>query len=138
MNNLKALCILIMAVLMAGCTSKSEKSTETERTATEQQETAPKREDATLKAPVTIIDFSATWCPPCQRIAPAVHQLAEQSTDKVEFKFIDIDQNREMAESYGIQAVPTFVILNAHGQEVTRIEGADIESLTAIVNSVEK
>lgn len=137
MNYLKALCILLLALAMAGCNSKSDKS-RADGTATEQQETAPSREAATLKAPVTILDFSATWCPPCQRIAPAVHQLAEQSKDKVEFKFIDIDQNREMAENYGIQAVPTFVVLNAEGQEVHRIEGADFESLASIVNSVEK
>lgn len=137
MNYLKALCILLLALAMTGCNSKSDKSG-ADGTTTEQQETAPSREAATLKAPVTILDFSATWCPPCQRIAPAVHQLAEQSKDKVEFKFIDIDQNREMAENYGIQAVPTFVVLNAEGQEVHRIEGADFESLASIVNSVEK
>jgi thioredoxin (fragment) len=137
MNYLKTLCLLLIALAMTGCNSRSDKSG-TDGTVTEQQEIAPKREDATLKAPVTVLDFSATWCPPCQRIAPAVHQLADQSKDRVEFKFIDVDQNREMAENYGIQAVPTFVILNAHGQEVRRIEGADFESLASIVNSVEK
>lgn len=69
-------------------------------------------------------------------IAPAVHELAEKSKDTVNFEFIDIDQNREMAAKYGVEAVPTFVILDADGKEVNRIVGADIEGLTAAVKAV--
>lgn len=137
MIKLKTLFVIVAALFMlTGCSSKQGKSTESEepQSAVQAAAQAPDK----LTAPITVIDFSATWCGPCQMIAPDVHELADKSTDVAQFQFVDVDQNPDMADKYGVQAVPTFVILNSDGQEVDRVVGADIESLKAIINKVEK
>ena len=48
-----------------------------------------------------VIDFTATWCPPCKMIAPKFEAMAAENTDVV-FRKIDVDENREAAEAAGI------------------------------------
>lgn len=140
MLKLKTLVVLVAALFMlTGCSSKQDKSAESEGTPSAVQSAARQEQaPAKLTAPITVIDFSATWCGPCQMIAPDVHELADKSTDVAQFRFVDVDENPAMADKYGVQAVPTFVILNSDGIEVDRVVGADIESLRAIINKVEK
>ena len=54
---------------------------------------------------LVVVDFTATWCGPCQHIAPVVVQLAEEMPDVV---FIKVDENDETAEACGISSMPTF------------------------------
>ena len=70
-----------------------------------------------------IIDFSATWCGPCLTMAPIVEELAEEHTDRVKVVKMDVDQNPETARTYGISAIPTFIVFH-EGKEVTRYTGS--------------
>ena len=63
-----------------------------------------------------LVDFHATWCPPCRAIAPAVEELAASHGDRVRVAKADIDLNPELVERFGITSVPTFVLLR--GDEV--------------------
>lgn len=72
----------------------------------------------------TIVDFTATWCPPCRMMKPIFHKLAGEYGKKFNFVAIDIDERPDLAQKYGIQAVPTFVFLNEEGVEGNRINGA--------------
>merc|ERR1711869_46266 len=56
---------------------------------------------------LVVVDFTATWCGPCQRIAPVFAKLAEEMPDIV-FVKVDVDENEETAGACGIQAMPTF------------------------------
>ena len=56
---------------------------------------------------LVVVDFTATWCGPCQMIAPAYKKMSEEYTDCVFIK-VDVDENEETAEACGIQAMPTF------------------------------
>merc|ERR1712023_434740 len=56
---------------------------------------------------LVVVDFTATWCGPCQRIAPVFQKLAEEMPDVV-FVKVDVDENEETAGECGIQAMPTF------------------------------
>ena len=83
---------------------------------------------------VVVIDFFATWCGPCQRIAPAYEELAKKMT-KVTFLKVDVDEAGEVAELYQIRAMPTFIILR-NGNIVTKIEGADLARVMSVLEGL--
>ena len=74
---------------------------------------------------LVVVDFTATWCGPCQMIAPAYAKMAEEFTDCVFIK-VDVDENEETAESCGIQAMPTFKFFK-NKESVTDGEGKVFE-----------
>ena len=84
----------------------------------------------------TVIDFYATWCPPCKKIAPLFEMLKCEYSDKIEFKSVDVDENIELTSKYKIEAMPTFVLLDSLGNEIQRIVGADAEALSKAVDSL--
>ena len=74
-----------------------------------------------------VIDFFATWCGPCKMMAPAMEKMEKKYSDKIEFRKVDIDEERELAEQYRIEAVPTLVILSPSGEVLNTIMGAQSE-----------
>jgi len=74
-----------------------------------------------------VIDFFATWCGPCKRIAPTFEKLAG-SLQNVSFFKVDVDESQDLVEFFHISAMPTFVFLQ-DGKEVKRVEGADMAGL---------
>ena len=76
-------------------------------------------------------DFTATWCGPCQRVAPAFAKMADDYPDAV-FVKVDVDENSEVAELCGISAMPTFQFYKG-GKKVDEFSGADSEKLKAMV-----
>ncbi|MDD5111478.1 MAG: thioredoxin family protein [Candidatus Altiarchaeota archaeon] len=72
--------------------------------------------------PLAIIDFGATWCGPCKKIAPFFEQLPGRRPD-VAFGRVDIDRARQASQAFRVNAVPTFVFFRM-GQEVGRVVGA--------------
>ena len=72
----------------------------------------------------TIVDFNATWCRPCKMMTPIFHKLAAEMGSEYNFVSIDIDKYPELASKYNVQAVPTFIFLDADGKEGNRIQGA--------------
>ncbi len=84
----------------------------------------------------TVIDFYATWCGPCKAIAPVFDVLKGEYGEKINFVSVDVDADNETARRYGIEAMPTFVILDSEGKEIRRIVGADAEALSAAVDNL--
>jgi thioredoxin len=56
------------------------------------------------------IDFTATWCGPCQRIGPVFAKMSEDYPD-IKFIKIDVDEAEDLSELYQVEAMPTFVFL---------------------------
>jgi thioredoxin 1 len=80
--------------------------------------------DQTVKAyPLLIVDCWAAWCAPCRAIAPVVEQLAKDYSGKIVFGKLNVDENPETAERYGVMAIPTLLVMK-NGKEVDRIVGA--------------
>jgi thioredoxin 1 len=76
---------------------------------------------------LVVIDFFATWCGPCKKIAPAFEELSKKYTS-ITFLKVDVDESGDLVNQYSISAMPTFVFL--HNNSVfNRIEGADIRGI---------
>lgn len=70
-----------------------------------------------------LVDFSASWCPPCRQLHPIFEKLKEEYMGKVDFVTIDVDNFKELATAYGVQNIPTIVFLNPDGKELNRTVG---------------
>jgi len=69
-----------------------------------------------------VVDFWAPWCGPCRAVHPILEQLAE-SSDKVAFTKLNIDENPESASRYGVLSIPT-VMLFEGGEPRETVIGA--------------
>ncbi|XP_077211848.1 thioredoxin H2-like [Tasmannia lanceolata] len=80
-----------------------------------------------------VIDFTASWCGPCRFMDPVWKEFAATFSDVV-FVKIDVDELMEVAQEWGVEAMPTFVLVKK-GKEVGRVVGAKKEDLK---NKIEK
>jgi thioredoxin 1 len=67
---------------------------------------------------VTLIDFTATWCGPCQKLKPALHELAEEFEGKAKFVEVDVDKSQDLAAKYEVEGMPTLIVLK--GDEIQK------------------
>ena len=65
--------------------------------------------DETVRDGIVLIDFWATWCPPCRQFAPVFEKASEKHEDAT-FAKVDTDAEQELAEMYGITSIPTLVV----------------------------
>ena len=70
---------------------------------------------------VSLVDFFATWCGPCQMLTPVLEKISEERNDFDIYK-VDIDEEMELAIKYGVEVVPTMIIFK-NGNPVGRLEG---------------
>jgi thioredoxin 1 len=65
--------------------------------------------DQTVKDGIVLIDFWASWCGPCRQFAPVFERVSERNEDAV-FAKVDTEAEPELAQMYGITAIPTLVV----------------------------
>ncbi len=64
----------------------------------------------TSKEKPALVDFFAPWCGPCQVQGPIVDEVAEEIGDKATVVKVNIDENPELAEKYGVMSIPTLIL----------------------------
>ena len=69
-----------------------------------------------------LVEFGATWCPPCRALAPIVHAIAEERTGRLEVGEVNVDDSPSLAARFGVRGVPTLVVF-AGGKECARHVG---------------
>ncbi|KAI1305274.1 Thioredoxin-like protein 1 [Halotydeus destructor] len=81
---------------------------------------------------LVVVDFTASWCGPCQRIAPVFEQLSNRYASNTKFLKVDVDQCPNAAASQNVSAMPTFMFFRS-GVKLATMQGADP---TALENKV--
>lgn len=70
-----------------------------------------------------LVDFWAPWCGPCRAMAPVLDELAAETTGRLKVGKLNVDENPEAAARFGVQAIPTLVLLDG-GKKREEIRGA--------------
>lgn len=71
---------------------------------------------------IAVVDFGATWCGPCQALAPSIDAMAQEYDGRVLIGKVDVDQSPDLAGQYGVMSVPTILFFK-DGQKVDQISG---------------
>lgn len=82
-----------------------------------------------------IIDFYATWCGPCKMTAPIIERLARKYKGQIDFYKVDIDQERELAQIFGIRSIPTFLFIPMKGQPTAQMGAMQLADFEEIIES---
>jgi thioredoxin 1 len=69
-----------------------------------------------------LVDFTASWCPPCRVMKPVLAELAADRDD-LRIVQLDVDADQRTAAEYGVLSMPTFILFR-DGREVKRLIGA--------------
>ncbi len=75
-----------------------------------------------------VVDFYATWCGPCKKIAPIIEELAKEYDGQIVVGKCDVDSNDELAAQYGIRNIPTVLFIK-DGEIKDKHVGAAAKSL---------
>ncbi|NOK16541.1 thioredoxin [Corallococcus carmarthensis] len=70
-----------------------------------------------------LVDFTATWCPPCRVIAPVIDSLATEYKGRMKMAKLNVDDHPRTPEQYGIRAMPTLLFFKG-GKVVKQVVGA--------------
>ncbi|MFZ1802021.1 MAG: thioredoxin [Candidatus Saccharimonas aalborgensis] len=89
-------------------------------------------DDKVLKSKkIVLVDFWATWCPPCRMMAPILESIAGNFDDKLDVVKVDVEasnENQMLAAEHGVQGIPNMQIFK-HGNVVKELIGARPQSV---------
>ena len=86
--------------------------------------------DEVRKSKAAVVDFSATWCGPCQMLAPILDELSGE-VDSVDFYNVDVDENPDLAREFRIMNIPAVVDLKDGqivGQQIGFVPKEDLKN----------
>lgn len=132
--------LLLFAIAVAGCGrgGPSESSVEAVSGIRWKTDYTAALQQARSSEKLVVIDFFATWCGPCKMMDRNTFTDSQVQSSLAEFVplKIDVDRQPEVASRYGIEALPTTVVVDSTGKQVTKAVGyLDPKSFLAVLNA---
>ncbi|MCD5382873.1 thioredoxin [Candidatus Gracilibacteria bacterium] len=88
-----------------------------------------------IKTGISLVDFYADWCGPCQMMGPVIDELAGEFEGKARIGKLNVDENPETSQKYGIMGIPAIKIFK-DGEVVEEISG--LVGKEVLVSAIEK
>tara|TARA_B100000902_G_scaffold77147_1_gene81909 strand:+ start:72 stop:398 length:327 start_codon:yes stop_codon:yes gene_type:complete len=82
-----------------------------------------------------LVDYWAEWCGPCKMIAPILDSLTNEYNGKLKISKINIDDNQQTPQKYGVRGIPTLMIFKNGNVEATKVGALSKSQLTDFINS---
>ena len=82
-----------------------------------------------------LIDFWAEWCGPCKMIAPILDEAADEYADKLQVVKLNIDENPNIAQKFGIRSIPTLMIFKDGAPQAQKLGAMSKSQLTEFLDT---
>ncbi len=82
-----------------------------------------------------LVDYWAEWCGPCKMIAPVLDEIAEEYADKLTVVKLNIDDNPETPQHYGVRGIPTLMLFSDGEIEATKVGALTKSQLADFLDS---
>ena len=81
-----------------------------------------------------LVDYWAEWCGPCKMIAPILDEVASEYADKLQIAKLDVDQNAETAQKYGIRSIPCLMLFKDGDIVATQVGALSKSQLSEFID----
>ena len=83
-----------------------------------------------------IIDFYASWCPPCKQLSPLVEEIAQEYSGKIVVYKVDTDKEKILAQHLRISGLPTLLFIPAKGKPQASMGFIPKEAIVRTINNI--
>ena len=82
-----------------------------------------------------LVDYWAEWCGPCKAIAPLLEEVAKEYSGKITVAKVNVDENQQIPQKYGIRGIPTLMLFKGGNIEATKVGALSKSQLSAFLDS---
>jgi len=83
---------------------------------------------------LVLVDYWAEWCGPCKQIAPILDELSKDYGERLQVTKMNVDENREVPNKYGIRGIPTLMLFKGGQLVATKVGALPKAQLTAFID----